>query len=510
MVRMLTGEKKFGVLRSLFWPVHRDEVKKVVSMLILLFLLCICYNILRNLKDTIILTAKHSGAEVIPFLKVWGILPGAIAATWIYTRLARHFSKESVFYIVVGGFLLYFLLFTFVIHPNSEALHLNTIGDFLTLHAPAGFKGMIAMIRNWTFSSFYVISELWATVVLTVLFWGFANDITDVSQAKRTYGILNIGSNVAPILGGSIGILCGSIFSFSSSGQDAWRQTLISTTLTLTVLGVIAMVVFYWINRNVIVKEVHQPVEGQLPVKKEKLRLSIRESIRYISKSKHLLYIALIVVGYNISINVTDVLWKEQLGRFFSGRKNEMLVHMNMITIGTGIVATFCGVLFSLMVNRLGWTFVAILTPLIMTIMAIGFFTFLFCGDALTGVVMMIFGTTPFALTVYFGSLQNCLSKAGKYSVFDASKEMAFLPLDADAKLRGKAAIDGLGAGIGKSGASLTYQGFLILLGGLSASTPYVSVILFVVLIAWIVAVVKLGKVFKQVSLKESTEVRAL
>ncbi len=505
---MSVEEKKFGVLRSLFWPVHRSEVKKVVSMLILLFLLCICYNLLRNLKDTIVLTAKHSGAEAIPFLKVWGILPGAIAATWVYTRLARHFSKESVFYIVVASFLLYFLLFTFVIHPNSEVLHLDTFGNWLTSHVPTGFKGMIAMIRNWTFTSFYVISELWATVVLTVLFWGFANDSTEISQAKRTYGILNIGSNVAPILGGGIGILCGS--AFSSSAQDMWRQTLVSTTLTLTCLGLIAIGVFYWINRNVIIKEESKPIQGEPVIKKEKLKLSIRESIKYISKSKYLLCLAMIVLGYNISINVTDILWKEQLTRFFFLKPNEMLRHMNMITMGTGIVATLCGALFSVMVSRLGWTFVAILTPLVMMVMAVGFFTFLFCGDALTSFAMILFGASPFALTVYFGSLQNCLSKAGKYSVFDASKELAFLPLDADSKLRGKAAIDGLGAGVGKSGASLTYQGLIIILGGIGASTPYISGILFVVLGAWILSVMRLGGLFKQVVLKEPTQVRAL
>jgi AAA family ATP:ADP antiporter len=94
--------------------------------------------------------------------------------------------------------------------------------------------------------------------------------------------------------------------------------------------------------------------------------------------------------------------------------------------------------------------------------------------------------------------LQNCLSKAGKYSVFDASKELAFLPLDPDAKLRGKAAIDGLGSGVGKSGASLTYQGLMLLFGGLSATTPYVSAILVVVFIAWITGVVKLGGLFKK------------
>lgn len=496
----MSSEKKFGLLRSLLWPVHRSELKKVLSMLVLLFLLCICYSVLRNLKDTIVLTAKHSGAEVIPFLKVWGMLPGAIAATWIYTRLFRFFTRETVFYIVISSFISYFLLFAFVIHPNSDALHLDRLGDWLSSTLPVGFKGLIAMIRNWTFTSFYIISELWAVVVLSVLFWGFANDVTEVSQAKRTYGILNIGSNVAPILGGAVGILCGKFLPMSTGAEDAWSQTLVNIVLMLSVLGACAMGLFYWINRNVIDKE---KTASSTYAPKQKVKLSIRDSIRYISKSKYLTCLALIVLGYNISINITDILWKEQLKRFFTD-PNEMLIHMNSITVGIGIVATLGGLFFSIMVNRLGWTFTAILTPTVMTIMAIGFFTFLFCGDKLSAFAMMLFGASPFAMTVYFGSLQNCLSKAGKYSLFDASKELAFLPLDPDAKLRGKAAIDGLGSGIGKSGSSITYQGLIIMLGSVALSTPYIAVILFIVLTSWIGSVITVGGLFKKISSQET------
>jgi AAA family ATP:ADP antiporter len=138
-----------------------------------------------------------------------------------------------------------------------------------------------------------------------------------------------------------------------------------------------------------------------------------------------------------------------------------------------------------------------------MAIMAVGFFIFLFSGDKLTAFALTLFGTTPFALTVYFGSLQNCLSKAGKYSLFDASKELAFLPLDSDAKTKGKAAIDGLGSGIGKSGSSLTYQGLIIMLGSVAMSTPYIAVILFIVLTSWIASVATVGGLFKKMGSQE-------
>lgn len=500
-------QKQFGFIRSLIWPIHRTEVAKVASMLLLLFLLCTCYSVLRNLKDTVILTAKDSGAEVIPFIKVWGMLPGALIATWLYTRLTRWFGREKVFYIMLCGFISYFLLFAFILHPHSEQLHLDRLGNWLTQVLPSGFKGMIALLRNWSFTSFYVITELWAIIVMTVLFWGFANEVSGVSQAKRTYGFLNTWSNLSPIVGGGLALIFSQQITSNAliSEHDAWVQTLKQLTCLVACLGAAAMVVFYWLTKKILPQQkqtagIEENGTAKEPVRNAKIRLSMRESIRYISRSKYLVCLALIVLGYNISINITDVLWKEQLKRFFTD-PNEMLAHMNQITIGIGIFATSCGLLFSYMVHRWGWTFPAMFTPLIMLTMAIGFFSFLFGEKGALGVLATgMFGVTPLALTVYFGSLQNCLSKAGKYSVFDASKELAFLPLDADARLKGKAAIDGLGSGIGKSGASLTYQGFIIFLGSVALSTPYIAVILGLVLIGWIYSVAFIGRRFRELN----------
>ena len=48
------------------------------------------------------------------------------------------------------------------------------------------------------------------------------------------------------------------------------------------------------------------------------------------------------------------------------------------------------------------------------------------------------------------------LSRGAKYSVFDATKEMSFVPLAPESKIKGKAAIDGVAvARLGKSSGSL-------------------------------------------------------
>lgn len=499
-------EKKFGFWRSIAWPVHREETKKVLSMLILMALLCMCYSILRNLKDTVILT--DSGAETIPFIKVWGILPGAILFTWIYAKLRSRFNREKVFYIIVGGFVSYFIIFAFLLFPNSDTLHFNALGDRLRESLPIGFSGLIAMLCNWTYTLFYVISEMWSVLVLTVLFWGFANDITPLSQAKRCYGLLNIGSNMAPILGGFLGNLFIQKMLATPASEVTTAQlyqSLSSLTVLISTFAIAAMSVFYWINRKVIPFEKHAADSHAESVKKSnKKRLSLRDCIHHISKSRYLTSLALIVLGYNIAINFTDILWKNQLKQHFTD-PNAMLVHLNHVTIGIGCFATLGGILFSTMVRRFGWTFVAILTPTVMITMAVGFFGFLFFGNALTGFAMALFGTTPLIMTVYLGSFQNCLSKAGKYSVFDASKELAFLALDSESRLRGKAAIDGLGSGVGKSGASITYQAMILGMGSISLSTPYIAGILTLVFTAWIYSVRYISKEFKAKS--EETEI---
>lgn len=476
------------------WPVDRGELKKVLSMFSLLFLLCCCYSVLRNLKDTTILSAEGSGAEILPFIKVWGVLPGVFLGTWIYTSLCNFFTREKVVYIIMTGFLTYFLLFAFFLYPNKDFFYLRSLGEVMNSTLPLGCKGFTAMVCNWMFTLFYVICELWSVLILTVVFWGFANDVTGVAEAKRVYGFFNIGSNLAPVVGGYLAIYLTELNAvpFLQKGIDPWGEMLIKMISLIILLGVASMALFYWINRKVLPGNPAQQVTKF--VSKKKKKLSITQSILFISQSKYLLSLAAIVVGFSIAINMTDVLWKSQLKLLFTD-PCLMNQHMNRITIGIGTIGTVGGLLFFTLIHRFGWSFVALLTPLAMTLMGIGFFAFLFFGDSLTAFAAL-FGASPLMLTVYFGSLQNCLSKAGKYSVFDATKEMAFLPLSSESRIKGKAAIDGLGSGMGKSGASLIYQFFLIAFGSVAVSTPYIAALLIAVFVVWILAVLYVGKQF--------------
>ena len=70
-----TGSPVFSQWRRYLWPVHRYELKKLIPMLLIFFFISFDYNVLRTLKDSLLITAKSSGAEVIPFVKVWAMFP---------------------------------------------------------------------------------------------------------------------------------------------------------------------------------------------------------------------------------------------------------------------------------------------------------------------------------------------------------------------------------------------------------------------------------------------------
>jgi AAA family ATP:ADP antiporter len=62
--------KAFGTIRAFLWPVRRDEHKKFIPMILISFLICFNYYLLRIIKDSIIITAPSSGAEALPYIKV--------------------------------------------------------------------------------------------------------------------------------------------------------------------------------------------------------------------------------------------------------------------------------------------------------------------------------------------------------------------------------------------------------------------------------------------------------
>ena len=119
---MSNQTKEFGKWRSFFWPIHAFELKKVLPMFLMFFCISFNYTILRDTKDTLLVTAPGSGAEAIPFVKVWLVVPCAVLFMLIYAKLSNTLSKQKLFYAVTVPFLIFFALFATVLYPNRDLL----------------------------------------------------------------------------------------------------------------------------------------------------------------------------------------------------------------------------------------------------------------------------------------------------------------------------------------------------------------------------------------------------
>ena len=421
-------------------------------------------------------------------------MPAAVIFMLIYAKLSNILSKENLFYAAIIPFLVFFGLFVTVLYPNRADLHPTTSADYLQSLLPLGLSGFVACYRDWTFSLFYIMSELWGSAVLSLMFWGFANEIMRVTEAKRFYTLLGLGANIALLISGPVIVYFSDIGSTLPPGVDAWQVSLNYLMSMVVGAGLIIVALYWWMNRNVLNDpKFYDPTEEKKP-KKAKAKMGVFESFAYLAKSKYILSIAIVVIAYGICINLVEVTWKGQLKLQFPN-PNDYNAFMGKFSFCTGAVTIVMMFIGGWVIRKKGWGFAAMATPVVLLITGIGFFSFVIFRDNLGGFIAAM-GTTPLMLAVLFGMAQNIMSKSTKYSLFDPTKEMAYIPLDQESKVKGKAAIDVVGARLGKSGGSFIQQGLLGVFGTIAAITPYVAGSMIVCIVAWMYAVRSLNRQF--------------
>ncbi|HSX19966.1 MAG TPA: NTP/NDP exchange transporter [Gammaproteobacteria bacterium] len=483
----------FGRLRRTFWPIHNYELKKLLPMLFMFFFISFNYSVVRNIKDALIVTAPGSGAETIPYLKVWGVIPAAVIFMLIYAKLSNILSKPKLFYASVIPFILFFILFDLVLYPMQDTLHPHTLAAKWQADAPGGFYYFIAMFRNWSFSLFYILAELWGSVVLSLLFWGFANDTTAIEESKRFYALFGIGANLALEVSGLATGYFARVQDNVAPGVDPMQYTLNGLIGTFVVCGILIMIIYWWINKYVLTDaRFYDPTK--IKQKDAKPKMSLGESFKFLTHSKYMLYIAILVVAYGISINLIEVTWKSQV-RLQYPSMNEYLQFMGSYNRCVAWTTIFMMLFVTGNVLRIfGWRTAALITPTILLVTGIMFFALVMYMDKAQPMVEYL-AITPLYAAVLVGLAQNVVSKSAKYALFDPTKEMTYIPLDQESKVKGKAAIDVVGSRLGKAGGSLLQQG-LFFIGPLSVITPYIAAVIFVIIVGWMVAAYKLGHEF--------------
>lgn len=497
----VVGQEKseFGKIRSILLPIHRFELKKFIPMSLLLFCMLFIQTMLRDLKDIFILKLAFCGeANLIPQIKLWFVMPTVFLTIMLYSFLINKFGFKKTFYLMTLGLTLFYIVFYFILLPNVELFHANEEQiNAMRLAAPSIFYYIIPCLANWSYTLFYIFAEMWSAVMIQSLFWQFANYITMENEVKRFYTLY-------PLIG-FVGALASGSFLKIMSQSVSEQRFLANIKILLAVCIILCMflcILFTYINK-VVLKDPRLFDKTKIKPRKKKEKVGFLDGFKILFHSKYLLLIALISISYGLCITFSNVVWKEQVSMIYTGSGYaSMMANIEILSSTFSIIMSVAG---TNLLRKFKWKTVALITPVVLSIFG-GLFLLLVLYSKL--ISPTIFGLNALYFAVWFGVFQDSLSKSCKYTIFDSTKNMAYIPLDYETKTKGQAAVEIAGTKLGKASSSII-QVFLTNIfnvgSRLSSHLFTVISIISLTIIGWIVSISKLSIKYEQ-KVKESHE----
>lgn len=494
---------KFNKFQEMFFPIYKYELKKFIPMSLLMFGIVFIYHLVANLKSFFILynanlwigAKPEETSSLLSALKFWYVLPSAVLVVIGFTALVNKFGANRTFYIVILCFISFYLIYGFLIYPNLDYLMLSSEKITLIVSGvPTIFRAFITCMANWPLTLYYIVSELWGTMCISFLFWQFANRITMQHEIKRFFGLLSLLANIGTILAGS------TVVNYANN-LDVKRVKIIMFGVFLT--GTFILVIYTYLNRVVLKDPMLYDGSKIIKKKPKKKKVSAMQGIKILIQNPYMLLVSILVLSYGVSINFSEIIMYSNMKEAFI--REDFAKMQGILSILTGVFSIIIVLLSNNILRKYSWKISALGTPIVFLI-AGG--TFLVCVLYRQFVSATIFGMSTSIFAVWCGVVYDSLAKGLKYSLFDSTKSMVYIPLDDDEKSKGQAAVEIIGGRAGKAGASAIQQILLSFPKTLTTSTGTVSGLLahspvliagfFATVIIWIFAVLKLSVQYEQ------------
>ncbi len=381
------------VCRFNFGEFEREEFKKFLRMGVIFALIIGVYWTLRPLKDAIFI--QLVGKYQLPFAKTISVL-ALLPLVMFYTKLLEKTSREKMLVILPAFYGIAILFF---------ALALTR------------FQG-VALAYFW-----YLFVESFGSLVVA-LFWAFAADTTDPTQAKRGFPLVV-----------AIGQIGGIIFPFTIGGLPH-RLNLSTNLLSMVCLGgfilLIIPLVRYFLRSTPhhLLQSYHGKNEKQEESKQEP---GFFEGFKLLIRNRYLLCIFGANFIYEVVITIFDFNFKIAASSAYSGvaLSNYLSIYGSCVNI----VSLSCLLLGISNITRfLGVGFALAAMPIIVGLALFGFMSL----DTLTFLFALMVG-----------------SKAINYALNGPALKQLYIPTTPDVKFKAQAWIETFGSRSSKQAGSV-------------------------------------------------------
>jgi len=388
---------------------------RIAGLLLLAVLVMASYEIARPAAESLFVGVH--GVEAIP--KAWLAVAAGVALTVaVYNRVVRWLRLDRVF----GASALF-----------SIAL-LAMIQGARALEIP-GYAYL-----------FYVWKDVYI-VVLVEAFWSISNQLFDLKNAKRLYGMFCAAGSIGGITGARL----------LRWATERWG-TEDAIWLVAPLLGLAALVAFALGSVT------------EIPSPKAKQQVDFGAGLGLLKTSRYLALLLLLVLFGQLLMNLLDFQFQDITATAYPDT-DERTAAVSKVYEAISYGALALQVTTALILRLLGVRGVLVGVP------------------ALFGAASLALLFSPVFLVA---ASAKVTSKVLDYSVFRAAKEMLYLPLSYEEKTQGKALIDILTYRLAKGGAALLIQALLAL--GLSVVIAPMSVFTAVV---WAVIAVLLVRRYR-------------
>lgn len=306
---------------------------------------------------------------------------------------------------------------------------------------------------------FYLYGDLFNTLMVAT-FFAFLNDSFAPAAAKRTYGVIVLGG----VAGGAFGSLIVKQL-ISDLSMNQWLLVCLGLTVAIAVIAGLA-------GREVAKNPPPDPEAQPEPAPAGNAAL---EGARLALRSRYLLAIVVMVGLYEIVSTILDFQFTATVVAL--SPKGGIGEQFSLVYLITNVFALVVQLFFtSLIMTRLGVRTALLIMPLAIVGMSAGFF------------ILPI---------LWVGSFLNTVDNGLNYSVNQSAREALYTPTSRDEKYKAKAFIDmfvqrfakALAVGVALLMSSL-FTGF--------SGVRYLSIIVVVLVVAWIAAARYAGRRFEE------------